>query len=221
MDVVPLARSTRACGGNCRALGHRNGFIEHIRSLRFSVDVLCHSHRSIDPSDGAGGEEKSLKKLDPVYFGESPLLSHGPSSSSGERRPGRLYLTHEKHPLSAEVVEDGLAPQRSRLHQHHRPRAPLHPPRRRHRSSRTAAMVASRLLRPAAQLLRSQPSALPRCSLQRASAPAAASRWRTYATAGSKEMTVREALNEAMAEEMEKNSKVFVMGEEVAQYNGA
>ncbi len=34
-------------------------------------------------------------------------------------------------------------------------------------------------------------------------------------------MTVREALNEAMAEEMEQNDKVFVMGEEVAQYNGA
>lgn len=34
-------------------------------------------------------------------------------------------------------------------------------------------------------------------------------------------MTVREALNEAMAEEMEANSKVFVLGEEVAQYNGA
>jgi pyruvate/2-oxoglutarate/acetoin dehydrogenase E1 component len=34
-------------------------------------------------------------------------------------------------------------------------------------------------------------------------------------------MTVREALNEAMAEEMEANEKVFLLGEEVAQYNGA
>jgi len=34
-------------------------------------------------------------------------------------------------------------------------------------------------------------------------------------------MTVRDALNEAMAEEMEANDKVFVLGEEVAQYNGA
>ena len=34
-------------------------------------------------------------------------------------------------------------------------------------------------------------------------------------------MTVREALNEAMAEEMEANDKVFLLGEEVAQYNGA
>ena len=32
---------------------------------------------------------------------------------------------------------------------------------------------------------------------------------------------MREALNEAMAEEMERNDKVFVLGEEVAQYNGA
>lgn len=45
---------------------------------------------------------------------------------------------------------------------------------------------------------------------------------RGYASAsGVKEMTVRDALNEAMAEEMEKNEKVFVLGEEVAQYNGA
>ena len=32
---------------------------------------------------------------------------------------------------------------------------------------------------------------------------------------------MRDALNEAMAEEMERNSKVFILGEEVAQYNGA
>ncbi|KAK5732308.1 pyruvate dehydrogenase E1, beta subunit [Elasticomyces elasticus] len=84
-------------------------------------------------------------------------------------------------------------------------------------------MVAPRLFRPAAQLLRSSPSALPRCSFQKVAAPLAASRWsRAYATpSGSKEMTVRDALNEAMAEEMEKNSKVFVLGEEVGQYNGA
>lgn len=79
-------------------------------------------------------------------------------------------------------------------------------------------MVGTRLLRPAAQLLRSSPSA----SFRKVTAPAAVSRWRTYATpAGSKEMTVRDALNEAMAEEMERNPKVFVLGEEVAQYNGA
>ncbi|KAH8161456.1 hypothetical protein CIB48_g6776 [Xylaria polymorpha] len=38
---------------------------------------------------------------------------------------------------------------------------------------------------------------------------------------GVKEYTVREALNEAMAEELEQNEKVFILGEEVAQYNGA
>ena len=32
---------------------------------------------------------------------------------------------------------------------------------------------------------------------------------------------MREALNEALAEELESNPKVFVLGEEVAQYNGA
>jgi pyruvate dehydrogenase E1 component beta subunit len=37
----------------------------------------------------------------------------------------------------------------------------------------------------------------------------------------SKELTVRDALTQAMDEEMERDEKVFVMGEEVAQYNGA
>jgi pyruvate dehydrogenase E1 component beta subunit len=34
-------------------------------------------------------------------------------------------------------------------------------------------------------------------------------------------MTVREALNTAMEEEMLRDETVFVMGEEVARYNGA
>jgi pyruvate dehydrogenase E1 component beta subunit len=34
-------------------------------------------------------------------------------------------------------------------------------------------------------------------------------------------MTVREALNAAMEEEMLRDETVFVMGEEVARYNGA
>lgn len=34
-------------------------------------------------------------------------------------------------------------------------------------------------------------------------------------------MTVREALNQAMEEEMARDPTVFLMGEEVAQYNGA
>lgn len=45
---------------------------------------------------------------------------------------------------------------------------------------------------------------------------------RAYAEgSGVKEYTVREALNEALAEELESNPKVFILGEEVAQYNGA
>src|SRR6185503_1204623 len=34
-------------------------------------------------------------------------------------------------------------------------------------------------------------------------------------------MTVRDALRDAMAEEMRKDDRVFVMGEEVAEYQGA
>lgn len=45
---------------------------------------------------------------------------------------------------------------------------------------------------------------------------------RTFASAAaSKDYTVRDALNEALAEELESNPKVFILGEEVAQYNGA
>ena len=34
-------------------------------------------------------------------------------------------------------------------------------------------------------------------------------------------VTIREALNMALDEEMERDESVFLMGEEVAQYNGA
>ncbi|KAH8151687.1 uncharacterized protein LAJ45_04309 [Morchella importuna] len=44
---------------------------------------------------------------------------------------------------------------------------------------------------------------------------------RGMASAGTKDYTVRDALNEALAEELERDEKVFIMGEEVAQYNGA
>ena len=39
--------------------------------------------------------------------------------------------------------------------------------------------------------------------------------------ANTKTQTVREALRDAMAEEMRKDDKIYVMGEEVAEYNGA
>ncbi|MDB5478551.1 MAG: pyruvate dehydrogenase [Alphaproteobacteria bacterium] len=38
---------------------------------------------------------------------------------------------------------------------------------------------------------------------------------------GTKTMTVREALREAMSEEMRRDEKIYLMGEEVAEYNGA
>jgi pyruvate dehydrogenase E1 component beta subunit len=42
-----------------------------------------------------------------------------------------------------------------------------------------------------------------------------------YYAKGTKTMTVREALREAMSEEMRRDEKIYLMGEEVAEYNGA
>lgn len=83
----------------------------------------------------------------------------------------------------------------------------------------------SRFLRPAARLAartatttpRTASSFLPSIATQKPATFQA----RTYAAAATKDYTVRDALNEAMAEEMERNDKVFILGEEVAQYNGA
>lgn len=36
-----------------------------------------------------------------------------------------------------------------------------------------------------------------------------------------KQLTVRDALNSALDEELERDEKVFILGEEVAQYDGA
>ena len=83
-------------------------------------------------------------------------------------------------------------------------------------------MAGSRLFRPAVRLL-TKPAATPLRSsfLPTASVPSI-QRSRAYATpANTKEYTVRDALNEALAEELESNEKVFILGEEVAQYNGA
>ncbi|KAJ8919167.1 hypothetical protein NQ315_012153 [Exocentrus adspersus] len=47
---------------------------------------------------------------------------------------------------------------------------------------------------------------------------------RTFSTtkpAAAKQMTVRDALNSALDEEMERDERVFILGEEVAQYDGA
>jgi len=40
-------------------------------------------------------------------------------------------------------------------------------------------------------------------------------------TSGAKEVTIRDALNSALDEELAHNERLFIMGEEVAQYNGA
>ncbi|KAI0975852.1 pyruvate dehydrogenase E1 component beta subunit [Xylaria arbuscula] len=84
----------------------------------------------------------------------------------------------------------------------------------------------SRYLRPASRLAASARIATvaPR-TLPRFTSPAssfALSQRRSFADVkGTKDYTVRDALNEAMAEELEQNEKVFILGEEVAQYNGA
>ncbi len=81
-------------------------------------------------------------------------------------------------------------------------------------------MAASRITRPAAARLLAASRPVFRPGFRAAAALTPSIARRGYAS-GQKEMTVREALNEAMAEEMERNEKVFVLGEEVAQYNGA
>ena len=76
----------------------------------------------------------------------------------------------------------------------------------------------SRLLRPASRLI----SPIARPSFQNVARIPTITQQRCYAEkSGVKEYTVREALNEALAEELESNPKVFILGEEVAQYNGA
>lgn len=84
-------------------------------------------------------------------------------------------------------------------------------------------MAAPRFLRPAGRFMQSRissPISRPAFRLPAAAAQSVSYR-RTYATEASKDVTVRDALNEALAEELETNEKVFVLGEEVAQYNGA
>lgn len=84
-------------------------------------------------------------------------------------------------------------------------------------------MTAPRLFRPAARLLSSRLISNPvRPAFQQGSYVPSICHSRRYATeADTKEVTVRDALNEALAEELESNQKTFILGEEVAQYNGA
>ncbi|KAK2810485.1 pyruvate dehydrogenase E1, beta subunit [Emmonsiellopsis sp. PD_5] len=84
-------------------------------------------------------------------------------------------------------------------------------------------MAAPRLLRPAARLVSSRLCSAPlRTAFKPAICTAPVLQRRGYAApSGVKEVTVRDALNEALAEELASNEKVFILGEEVAQYNGA
>lgn len=84
-------------------------------------------------------------------------------------------------------------------------------------------MAAPRILRPASRLLSSRFASVPRrAAFQPAIYSQSIYQRRTYASQnGVKEVAVRDALNEALAEELASNDKVFILGEEVAQYNGA
>ena len=86
-------------------------------------------------------------------------------------------------------------------------------------------MATSRLARPVSRLVSSAPRSriapLKSTFQSRTSIPAIVNRRRYATPSGVKEVAVRDALNEALAEELEANPKVFVLGEEVAQYNGA
>jgi len=83
-------------------------------------------------------------------------------------------------------------------------------------------MVSSRLFRPAARLASSRLATPLRPAFAQSACAQSALRARGYASEGGvKEVTVRDALNEALAEELELNQKTFILGEEVAQYNGA
>lgn len=84
-------------------------------------------------------------------------------------------------------------------------------------------MAAPRLLRPASRLVSSRFCSAPlRSAFKPAFCAQPVRQRRSYASdSGVKEMTVRDALNEALAEELSQNDKVFLLGEEVAQYNGA
>ncbi|KMU77039.1 pyruvate dehydrogenase E1 component subunit beta [Coccidioides immitis RMSCC 3703] len=84
-------------------------------------------------------------------------------------------------------------------------------------------MAAHRLFRPASRLLSSRLCSAPlRSTFQPTVCTQSLHQKRTYADAtGVKEVAVRDALNEALAEELASNDKVFILGEEVAQYNGA
>jgi hypothetical protein len=139
-------------------------------------------------------------------------------------RANTLSASRTRTLKGVELAQAGGSPSRcpkKLSNNHQQPQQPSGPPLRAvqftprglSRLPSHTTMAAARLLRPASRLAAFRPAF-------RAPALTPSFARRSYAT-GQKEMTVREALNEAMAEEMEANDKVFVLGEEVAQYNGA
>ncbi|KAF7643362.1 hypothetical protein LDENG_00240700 [Lucifuga dentata] len=62
-----------------------------------------------------------------------------------------------------------------------------------------------------------------RCSLRLGRNGVSALRRRQFhrSSAAAVQVTVRDALNQAMDEELERDERVFLLGEEVAQYDGA
>jgi pyruvate dehydrogenase E1 component beta subunit len=74
---------------------------------------------------------------------------------------------------------------------------------------------------PKAEAAPAAPASEPKAALSAPAAPVHASAPEPEYSGKTVRMTVREALRDAMAEEMRKDGNVFLMGEEVAQYQGA
>lgn len=88
----------------------------------------------------------------------------------------------------------------------------------------TAAAPSSSVLLPRSSTTQSSTSIVRTAQeAVRLSAVSSVSNSKRHASSDSKpqEMTVRDALNSAMEEEMLRDDKVFILGEEVARYNGA
>jgi len=80
----------------------------------------------------------------------------------------------------------------------------------------------TKAIRPASRLLtKSAPQFRPQITRNVFPVVTSSRKYAQVSETKNSEMTVREALNLAMVEEMTQNEKVFVLGEEVAQYNGA
>src|SRR5262249_23799325 len=98
------------------------------------------------------------------------------------------------------------------------------------RTAHTRGQIDERAIRSARQ--RSERNGADRRKIRREKSPAAARyalrlyicRWGSTGDSGTRamrEITYRQALNEALAEELERDPNVFLMGEEVAEYQGA